>query len=85
VLQQSPPLKPMHSMKRTGIKVFGWHLSKTSFPVYQIAQHKDDAPVKKCGFAFCPAYCSHWWNISSKFNGGAIPNIICTAHHRNLA
>jgi hypothetical protein len=23
VLQQSPPLKPMHSMKRTGIKVFG--------------------------------------------------------------
>jgi hypothetical protein len=42
-------------------------------------------PLSISGFSFCPACCNHRWNISSKFNGGAIPKTICAPRHRNLA
>ena len=77
--------KPVCSPEKDLHKSFCWHLSKTtSFLVSQIDHQKVIASVNNCKFGFCPPYFNHWWNKSSKFDGGGIPKTLCTARHRNL-
>jgi hypothetical protein len=67
-------------------KVFDLHLSKaTSFLVIQIIQHKADAAINNKELCKLSPILDQLTNKSSMLRGGDIPNIKCTARHKNLA
>jgi hypothetical protein len=73
-------------LKRTYKKIFGLHLSKTtSFLVNQTTQHNADAAVNNNILCLFPPHLDHLLKRSSMLLGGAMPNSICTARHKNLA